>query len=403
MNPKNEGEKNMKTITEKKTDRRHLSREDRIVIQGMIQKGWSLKTMADYLHASVSTISKELKRNHIVKPGEKGECEKRARMPYGLCNLCGSRNSCSFRKHYYDCTKAQMMADARLVETRSGTHLTTKQVETISEKISPCIKAGMSPYVALLANPEISVSESTVRRMIDQGMLDVSRMSLRNARKRRRKADSKRYRTNARVNNPARLVGRMVQDLRDRLSKEDLSVVEIDSVIGKKTDRKGLLTVMFVKAGLQIGFLYERENEAENVLSIMKDLILSFGEDAKKIFQAILTDNGTEFASIHLLEKEFPWTAVYFADPYKSCDKAHCERNHELIRYFARKSETLDNFTQEKMNLMFSHINSYPRRKLKEKSPLELFEETFGSQAVAKLGLQKIGLKDIVLRPEILA
>lgn len=72
MYPKNEGEKNMKTITEKKTDRRHLSREDRIVIQGMIQKGWSLKTMADYLHASVSTISKELKRNHIVKPGEKG-------------------------------------------------------------------------------------------------------------------------------------------------------------------------------------------------------------------------------------------------------------------------------------------------------------------------------------------
>ncbi len=55
------------------------------------------------------------------------------------------------------------------------------------------------------------------------------------------------------------------------------------------------------------------------------------------------------------------------------------------------------------MNLMFCHINSYPRRKLKEKSPLELFEETFGSQAVQKLGLQKIGLKDIVLRPEILA
>lgn len=393
----------MKSTNGKKQDRRHLLKEDRIVLQGMIQKEWSQKMMADYLHVSVSTVSKELKRNHIVKPGSKGECEKRPKMPYGLCNLCGDRNACNCTKHYYDCTKAQQMADERLVETRAGMHLTTKEVNLISEKISPCIKAGMSPYVALLANPEIEVSESTVRRMIDHGMLEVNRMSLRNARKRRRKADAKRYRTNVRVNNPARLVGRMAQNLRSRLSGEDLSVVEIDSVIGKKTDKTALLTVMFVKAGLQIGFLYERKKEADNVLAIMKELIRSFGEDAKTVFQAILTDNGTEFASIHLLEKEFPWTAVYFADPYKSCDKAHCERNHEFIRFFVHKGESLDSLTQEKVNLMFDHINSYPRKILKEKSPLELFEETFGSQATTKLGLHRIGLKDIILKPEILA
>lgn len=393
----------MKKSNEKKQDRRHLSREDRIAIQGMIQKEWTLKKMAGYLHASVSTISKELRRNHIVRPGDKGECEKREKMPYGLCNLCEHRNACFFSKHYYDCAKAQLMADERLVETRSGMRFTTKKVGRISEKISPCIKAGMSPYAALLANPDIGVSESTVRRLIDSGMLEVNRMSLRNARKRLRKSDMRRYRTNVRVNNPAHLIGRMARDLRERISEEDLSIVEIDSVIGKKTDNTALLTVMFVRAGLQIGFLYDRKNEAENVLSIMKNLILSFGEGAKRIFQAVLTDNGTEFASIHLLEKEFPWAAVYFADPYKSCDKAHCERNHEFIRYFIRKGESLDDFAQEQMDLMFSHINSYPRKTLKEKSPLDVFEETFGSQATTKLGLRKISLKDIVLRPELLA
>ena len=65
--------------------------------------------------------------------------------------------------------------------------------------------------------------------------------------------------------------------------------------------------------------------------------------------------------------------------------------------------ESLDDFAQEQMDLMFSHINSYPRKTLKEKSPLDVFEETFGSQATTKLGLRKISLKDIVLRPELLA
>ena len=385
--------------------RRHLRREDRISIQGMIAKGWKLRQMADYLGTSVSTISKEIHRNSIRKAGNGRECDERKSMPYGLCNLCPKRCQCSRTKVYYDCTMAENLSRERLVETRSGSRMTTKTVSAISASVSECIRHGMSPYAVLSANPGLGISESTLRRMIEAGLIEgVGRMTLRNARKRRRKSDRKRYRTNVRVNNPARLVGRMMSDLRARKAAEPgLGVVQIDSVIGCRTDRKALLTVMFVDAGLQIGMLYDRENEAENVRSLMSELIGSFKEDAQKIFQAILTDNGTEFASVNLLEEDFPGLEVYFADPYRSCDKAECERNHEFIRYVIPKGVSLDGLTDGKVRLMFSHINSYPRKKLKGKTPLQVFSELYGEENLRRLGLENIDSGSVMLRPELLA
>ena len=130
--------------------RRHLKREDRISIQGMIAKEWKLRQMADYLGTSVSTISKEIHRNSITKAGNGRECDERKRMPYGLCNLCPKRCQCSRRtKVYYDCTAAESVSRERLVETRSGYRMTAGTVSAISE----CIRHGMSPYAILSANP----------------------------------------------------------------------------------------------------------------------------------------------------------------------------------------------------------------------------------------------------------
>ena len=280
--------------------RRHLRREDRISIQGMIAKEWKLRQMADYLRTFVSTISKEIHRNSITKAGNGRECDERKRMPYGLRNLCPKRCQGSRTRVYYDCTAAESVSRERLVETRSGYRMTTGTVSSISATVSECIRHGMSPYAILSANPSLWVSESTLRRMIDAGLIEgIGRMTLRNARKRCRKSDMKRYRTNVRVNNPERLVGRMMSDLRVRMEAEPgLGVVQIDTVIGCRTDRKALLTVMFVDAGLQIGMLYDREDEAENVRSMMAKLISSFREDAQNIFQAILTSEQRQTISL---------------------------------------------------------------------------------------------------------
>ena len=102
----------------------------------------------------------------------------------------------------------------------------------------------------------------------------------------------------------------------------------------------------------------------------------------------------------NLMESEI---VDFFADPYRSCDKAECERNHEFIRYVIPKGVSLDGLTDGKVRLMFSHINSYPRKKLKGKTPLQVFSELYGEENLRRLGLENIDSGSVMLRPELLA
>jgi hypothetical protein len=51
---------------------------------------------------------------------------------------------------------------------------------------------------------------------------------------------------------------------------------------------------------------------------------------------------------------------------------------------------------------MMSHINSYSREKLNDKSPLEMFGFLYGNDALEKLGLFKIPANEIMLKPSLL-
>ena len=58
--------------------------------------------------------------------------------------------------------------------------------------------------------------------------------------------------------------------------------------------------------------------------------------------------------------------------------------------------------TQDDVDLMMSHINSYKRESLKGRSPYERFAFEFGDDVPEKLGIRKIEANAIVLRPELL-
>ena len=93
---------------------------------------------------------------------------------------------------------------------------------------------------------------------------------------------------------------------------------------------------------------------------------------------------------------------VYFTNPYRSTDKASCERNHEFIRYVIPKGHSLNNLTQDKVDLLFSHINSYVRESNYNKTPFELIEERFGIDFLNNIGIKKILPQDVLLKPRLL-
>ena len=123
------------------------------------------------------------------------------------------------------------------------------------------------------------------------------------------------------------------------------------------------------------------------------------------LFPVILTDNGSEFSNPKALEFDSEGnrrTRIFYCDPYASWQKPSVELNHEFIRKILPKGASMNALTQEHIDLMMSHINSYSREKLNGKSPIEMFDFLYGEGLAKKLGQITIPPNDILLKPVLL-
>ena len=57
---------------------------------------------------------------------------------------------------------------------------------------------------------------------------------------------------------------------------------------------------------------------------------------------------------------------------------------------------------QDKVNLMFSHINSYPRASLNNKTPYEMFTFMFGIEIATKLEIEFIKKDKVTLHKNLI-
>ena len=157
--------------------------------------------------------------------------------------------------------------------------------------------------------------------------------------------------------------------------------------------------------------IYHEEKTAKAMVEGVDLLESILGEDLfKKEVEVIKTDRGTEFSDADGLEKDndgITRTHVFYCDAMQSCQKGSLENNHKEIRYICPKETGLKKLgfdSQEKDNLMVSHINSQPKENLKGKSPLEMME--FLSPDLYKkfieFGIKKIENDEIILKPYLL-
>ena len=119
------------------------------------------------------------------------------------------------------------------------------------------------------------------------------------------------------------------------------------------------------------------------------------------------TDNGSEFSNPRAIEysdEKFTGlrTNVFYCDAGSPYQKGAIEVNHELIRRVLSKGTSFNNLTQEDINLMMNHINSYKRKKLNNRSPYETFSFYHGEEVLHKLGCSPVAASDIMLKPRLL-
>lgn len=125
-------------------------------------------------------------------------------------------------------------------------------------------------------------------------------------------------------------------------------------------------------------------NHLKNILGI---------NEFKRLFEVILTDNGTEFSDPESIEFDLNTgekvCSLFYCDPSCSWQKGCIEKNHEYIRYILPKGTSFASLTQNDCYLIASHINSTPRLSLNNNSPYNASLFFIGKNNMDKLNIKK--------------
>ena len=250
-------------------------------------------------------------------------------------------------------------------------------------------------------HPEIKLSEKTLYNYIDSGALTVKNIDL------PKKVKYKVRNTHSTENTDSSIYeGRTYKDFQNFLKEyPDTRVTEMDTVIGCDGSKKVLLTLHFDCCSFMMAYLLDGK-EALHVKTVFDNIEESIGAFSFcNAFSIVLTDRGGEFQNPDALEcgkDNVVRTSIYYCDPMCSWQKPHCEKNHEYIRKICPKGTTFDNYTQEEINLMMSHINSSKRQSLGNLSPMTLAKMMLPKELLDCFGLIEIPSDEIILTPALL-
>lgn len=189
---------------------KHLSYEERVFIEDALSCQYSLTKIANHLGKNPTTISKEIKRNKIVKENsspvlldckhqkkcnvrhlcnksykdfckkcklinrfrtcnhyEPITCKQQSKYPH-VCNGCDTKISCKLKKSYYRAKITDAKYRDTLRSTREGIALIAHEIKHIDNLITPLIKKGQA-LCHIYANHgnKIACSERTLYNYFD--------------------------------------------------------------------------------------------------------------------------------------------------------------------------------------------------------------------------------------------
>lgn len=154
-----------------------------------------------------------------------------------------------------------------------------------------------------------------------------------------------------------------------------------------------------------LAFLREH-NVSQSVIDIFERLYLELRPDRfMALFKICLADNGSEFSNPRAIEYDRQnnlRTRIFYCDPSAPFQKGSAERNHQFIRMFIPKGKDLECYTQDDINLMMDHINSYARESLGNKSPYEVFSFLYRQEILDLPECHLIPPKEVTLSSSIL-
>lgn len=373
---------------------KHLTAEDRKEIEECLGKGMDFKHIARHIMKDPTTVSYEIKhhrteyRNSYTRTEE--PCPKLLKAPY-VCNGCEKKplRSCPHVRYLYRSAPAQKEYKTLLSEAREGIPLNKESFYEDDRIITSGLQRGQHIY-HIQANNPLHSSKSTIYRHFHKGYYSASLIDLPRA----VKFKPRNQQHNAYVPS-AMKVGRTYDDFQAFLDANRIDdYLQTDTVIGR-IGGKTIQTMIFTNCNFMFGLLLDNKTAAETAqkFSALKNKLRSEGYPPSTLFPVVLTDNGGEFSDVFSFENDPDGKQelhLFFCDPMQSCQKPQVEKNHTLFRDIVPKGKSFDDFTQETVNLIFSHVNSVSRSIYHGKSAFDMFSFIYGEKLASLFGISRI-------------
>lgn len=418
-------------MKKKKEDQSHLSLADREIILTGIENRSPKNSIARTIGKDPTTIAKEIRKHREFRPRntfncpticihrkeckkcnkienrcskyEEPKCNWRDRSP-GACNKCTKINACKLDKYFYNPKKAQKSYEYELRDSREGVNLTNFEVQQLAEILKPLLDKNQSIYQIKRNHPEIKQKQRTLYNYIDKEIFKnygIDYFSLKEKVQRKQSKPKLKKRKE-----PVNYAGRKYVDyLKFMEENPGANVIQLDTVYNSLSGPY-IQTLKFKKEYIQIGFIHQK-NDNESMSSTFDYLEREFGSVwFRENIPVILTDRGSEFEKWYMFENNNQTgehrCKIFYCDPMQSSQKPDCEVNHNYVRDILPNKTDLSPLTQEDINLIFSHINSTPRKSLNGKTPYELAEFIQNKEFLDKLNIKKIDPDDVTLSPDLI-
>lgn len=336
---------------------KHLSQNDRIKMETMLNFGHKVVEVAEYLHVHRSTIYREIKRGEYTH-----------------------RNSDYTEETRYSSDLGQKNHDWNA--QGKGRNIKIGNDRPLAEYIEgKIIEDKYSPEAALAAAAEsgieftTSISVRTLYRYIDKGIfLKLTNKDL--PVKGKRKKHNKRVRVQKRAS-----AGESIENRPDEVKdRENFGHWEMDTVKGKQGVTKSCMLVLTERKTRDEIIVKLPDQKAASVVEAIDRLERKWGDMFTKVFRSITVDNGVEFSDYEGLERSVlhegeKRTFAFYCHPYSSWERGSNENNNRLIRRHIPKGEDFDEKQDRDIEYIENWINNYPRGIFGFKTSAQLFEE----------------------------
>lgn len=336
---------------------KHLSQNDRIKMETMLNSGHKVVEVAEYLHVHRSTIYREIKRGEYTH-----------------------RNSDYTEETRYSSDLGQKNHDWNA--QGKGRNIKIGNDRPLAEYIEgKIIEDKYSPEAALAAAAEsgieftTSISVRTLYRYIDKGIfLKLTNKDL--PVKGKRKKHNKRVKVQKRAS-----AGESIENRPDEVKdREIFGHWEMDTVKGKQGVTKSCMLVLTERKTRDEIIVKLPDQKAASVVEAIDRLERKWGDMFTKVFRSITVDNGVEFSDYEGLERSVlhegeKRTFAFYCHPHSSWERGSNENNNRLIRRHIPKGEDFDEKQDRDIEYIENWINNYPRGIFGFKTSAQLFEE----------------------------